>query len=140
MESSSQIEASNLKCVIPGCQWICQFSFESHPQESLRLVELHMVHAHRQKEASTAKARTKFVPPSIDIGVDQETWVAFTIRWEQYCKGSGIPQDLQSLQLFQCTSETLGNLLLRTNPKITNCSAEVVLAELQRLALLIKLI
>ena len=136
MESSSQIEASNLKCVIPGCQWICQFSFESHPQESLRLVELHMVHAHRQQEASTAKARTKFVPPSIDIGVDQETWVAFTIRWEQYCKGSGIPQDLQSLQLFQCASETLGNLLLRTNPKITNCSAEVVLEELQRLAVI----
>ena len=93
---------------------------------------MHMDQAHPNQPIRAPK----FEAPSIDTGVDQETWIAFTMRWEQYCKGSGISRELQSLRLFQCTTEMLGNLLLKTNPRITDCPPEVVLEEMRRLAVI----
>ena len=129
------MEASTLKCIVLGCQWTYKCSFERHPKESLRLIELHMEHTHRQ-QAPVACARdlVEHVPPSIDIGVDQEKWIDFQSQWHQYCKGSEIPQHIQSLQLLNCASSTLGTMLLKDNPHITSCSVETVLERLRTLA------
>ena len=61
----------------------------------MQLIKMHMDHAHRAPlEAQPVVGRgPKFEAPSIDTGIDQEAWVAFTLRWEQYCKGSGISRD-----------------------------------------------
>ena len=123
--------------VIPECSWTYQCSFKS--EESLAVITMHMEYAHptpnAQNSASNSKA-PKFEAPSIDAGVDEEAWVAFTLRWQQYCQGSRISPDLQSLQLFQCASQALGNLLLMSKPHITSCFPDVVLEELRRLAVI----
>ncbi len=126
-----------LRCVIPECNWTYRCSFKS--EESLALIRMHMEYAHPspnvQHSASNLKA-PKFEAPTIDAGVDEETWVSFTLRWQQYCQGSRISPDLQSLRLFQCASQALGNLLLMSKPHITSCSPDVVLEELRRLAVI----
>ena len=62
--------------------------------------------------------------------------MTFTLRWEQYCKGSGISRELQPLQLLQCASDSLGTLLLQAHPQITSCPPAVVLEELRKLAVI----
>lgn len=130
-------QASNqvLRCVIPECSWTYPSLFES--QESFNLIKMHMEYAHPQPIKESSKSRLpKFVAPSIEAGIDQEAWIAFTIRWQQYCQGSQLDRNLQSLRLFQCASESLGNLLLKANPRITDCTPEVVLEELRRFAVI----
>ena len=127
-----------LRCVIPECSWTYQCTFNSE-ESSIAVIKMHMEYAHPtpsvQYSASNSRA-PKFEAPSIDAGVDEETWVAFTLRWQQYCQGSSISPDLQSLRLFQCASQALGNLLLMSRPHITSCSPDVVLEELRRLAVI----
>ncbi|MEL6802241.1 MAG: DDE-type integrase/transposase/recombinase, partial [Bacteroidota bacterium] len=124
-----------LKCVVPECQWRYECIFG--PQESMELLKMHMDHAHKQPmQAASAGQAVKFIPPSIDLGVDQEAWMTFTLRWQQYCKGSGISRELQPLQLLQCASESLGTLLLQAEPRITSFPPEVVLEELRKLAVI----
>ena len=43
---------------------------------------------------------------------------------------------MESIQLFQCASENLGNLLLKSNPNITDCPSEVVMRSLERFAVI----
>ena len=124
-----------IKCVVSDCSWSYSCRFGS--QESMQIIKMHLEYDHRPPESQTTKNRLpKFEAPTLDTGIDQETWIAFTLRWEQYCKGSGIDENLKSLQLFQCATETLGNLLLKANPKITECTPEVMLEEMHRLAVI----
>ena len=89
MDPNQATEAKKILCVVPGCLWTYESIFG--PQESMEILKMHMDHAHKQPEVRAAAGRAvKFVPPSIDVGVDQEAWMTFTLRWEQYCKGSGI--------------------------------------------------
>ena len=135
MSEQDQKTTQILRCVIPECSWTYTCSFDS--VESLAVLKMHMDYAHPTPNVqySTSKA-PKFEAPSIDAGVDQETWVAFTLRWQQYCQGSGISPELQSLRLFQCASQALGNLLLMSKPHITSCTPDVVLEELRQLAVI----
>ena len=79
MESRSKRNrnANNLKCIILGCQWTYQCSFDHHPQESLRLIELHLEHAHYQQQDRDAAAGdpTKSVCTGVNVGVDEQEWI-----------------------------------------------------------------
>ena len=136
MDETSSSEQRTLQCIDPNCDWKYPCTL-FQPGDSLQLIKMHMDHAHRAPDVQTVVGRgPKFEAPSIDTGIDQEAWVAFTLRWEQYCKGSGISRDLQSLRLFQCSTEMLGNLLLKANPRITDCTPEIMLEEMHRLAVI----
>ena len=93
-------------------------------------------HAVQQQCQVAPTKAPKLIPPRIDVGIDQEVWAVFSLRWRQYCQGSNISPETQSIQLFQCASETLGNLLLKANPNITDCAPEVVLQSLERFAVI----
>ena len=124
-----------LQCLLPQCDWTYPCSFGS--EESYNLIKMHMEYAHPQPERNSHTARApKFDAPTIDAGIDQEAWIAFTIRWQQYCQGSGISRELQSLRLFQCASQGLGTTLLQYKRDITDCAPEVVLEELRKFAVI----
>ena len=114
--TSSATDSSHilmLKCPITGCKWDYPSVFG--PEQSFQLINIHISQEHVATSVPVvppAKA-PKLSPPKIDVGVDPETWQAFTIRWRQYCRGSQISREVQSLQLFECASNHLGNLLLR---------------------------
>lgn len=115
MDSASIVsEITTLKCPISDCTWSYESPFDV--AQSFKLIDYHMDKEHASPHSpatTTATTKTpKLCPPRIDVGVDPETWQAFTIRWKQYCQGSHIGVPSQSLHLFLCASEALGNLLL----------------------------
>ena len=128
---------TTLTCPISDCNWRYESTFGV--EQSFQLISMHVDREHAaqpQVVASTAKA-PKLCPPKIDAGVDLETWQAFQIRWKQYCQGSQLSQESQSLQLFQCASEALGNLLIQYHgADITDNPPEVVMRALEELAVI----
>ena len=106
--------------------------------QSFQLVTRHMdtVHSTGPHPSASMRKAPKLCPPQIDVGVDPETWRIFQVKWRQYCQGSQISEDTHSLQLFQCASEALGRQLIQSNADIANCSPEVVMQMMERLAVI----
>ncbi len=70
------------------------------------------------------------------MGVDSETWNAFERRWENFSRGCGIDAASASLQLFQCTSIDLGDVLLKADTTITMKSIVEVITAMKSLAVI----
>ena len=62
----------------------------------------------------------KLTRPSIDVGVDEEAWMAFQRRWETFQRGSGISEEEAAAQLFECASTELSDLVLKMDQNITS--------------------
>ena len=135
---STDRTTSVLKCPISSCEWSYESGF-SDDQANLQIINIHIDREHEKTQShqhgTVAKAH-KLIPPSVDVGIDQEEWISFTMRWKQYCRGSQMCEEMQSLQLFQCASDALGNLLLKSNPNITDCPPEAILKALERIAVI----
>ena len=98
------------------------------------LLNIHALeHSRPQTHASNGP---KLNRPVVDVGIDEETWNSFVRRWENFRIGSGISDDASSTQLFQCTSETLGDLLLKSDPRLTLKPSKTVLAAMKSLAVI----
>ena len=121
-----------IKCPIDGCH----FQTEDLPVEIItKLLELHVIqHQQTQITRSTSMTVPKLTRPLIDIGVNQEAWLTFTRRWDR--RGSGIDDSAAAIQLFQCTSEQLGDLLLKSDPKVTLRTEAQVLALMESIAVI----
>ena len=70
------------------------------------------------------------------MGVEEEVWNNFIRRWEAFKIGSNISEDTAPMQLFQCASETLGDLILKAHPGIQTSSIEVVKQTMRELAVI----
>lgn len=118
-----------MKCQIKGC------SFETDdlpPEIAVRLLNIHaLVHFQPKVPASRGP---KLNRPTIDVGIDEETWNAVVLRWETFKSGSDIGELAAPTQLFQCASDTLGDLLLKSDPRLTTKSTAEVLKSMRSLA------
>ena len=104
-----------LKCPMEGCNW--EYPSELGDSQSLEIIKLHFSACPKAvsvPQTSQGKA-PKINRPIVDIGIDQEEWNMFIIRWNQFKIGSNIGEDCAALQLFQCATEALGKLLLQSN-------------------------
>ena len=72
----------------------------------------------------------------MDIGIDEETWNAFTRRWDTFRLGSDIDDTSAPHQLFHCTSEALGDIILKSDPTITTKSLKDVTAVMKSFAVI----
>ena len=118
-----------VQCPAAGCDY--QTSDEDAP------VVAALLHIHALSHAqATASARPKLDRPRIDIGVEQEVWNNFVRRWEAFRTGSNISVDTASTQLFQCASEALGDLLLKSDPNIQSRPMQEVLTTMQSFAVI----
>ena len=118
-------------CPISGCT----YKTDDLPAEIIGpLLNCHALeHSRPQIHASRGP---KLNRPTIDIGVDEETWNAFFRRWETFKLGSDISDEAASTQLFQCTSEALGDLLLKSDPRLTTRPLKDVLKIMRSLAVI----
>ena len=125
-----------LKCPTSACTW--EYSCEFSNDQCMQIIKMHVDTCHSQQPRVMADSGKcpKLERPTIDVGIDEEKWEAFVVRWGQFCQGSNIHERTQSLQLFQCASETLATLLLQNEPSITNQPPEQVLASMRSFAVI----
>ncbi len=120
-----------VSCPAPGCS----YSTDDLPVEIVST--LLTIHAQEHTRAPiTASKGPKLNRPVIDVGVDEETWNAFIRRWETFRRGSDINEAAAPTQLFQCASEPLGDLLLKSDPALTSRSTQEVLAAMRSIAVI----
>ena len=125
-----------IKCPIRDCNY-------QTPDESSDIVcvllNLHKVEHDQQSGSSNQPAvhsAPKLNRPMVDMGIDQETWLAFIRRWETFRVGSNISEGVASIQLFQCASEKLGNLMLANDPRLMAKSVDEVTKLMESIAVI----
>ena len=128
---------NTIDCPKQGCTWQYKSNL-TQDQSILEIIQIHVKLEHSQVTPTegTMMKPTKMNPPTIDIGVDQEEWNTFTVRWRQYCNGVHLHEGMQSLQLFNCASVKLGNLLLKFNPNITDLPVDRVMKTIESFAVI----
>ena len=138
MTESSDDKMVKLTCPMDDCQW--QYDSMFSMDQNFKIVNMHFDTVHNQQakqQVNTASAQArKLTPPSIDVGIDEEEWAIFSLRWKRYCEGCEISREHQSFQLFECTSVNLGNQLLKYNPNITSSPPDMVMDTIEKLAVI----
>ena len=121
-----------VKCPIPDCD------FETNHEDANVVVALLNIHAlsHTQSTNRSAAPQPKLDRPRIEMGVEEEVWNGFVRRWEAFRVGSGINDSTAPMQLFQCASESLGDLVLKAHPDIQSKSVKDVKATLREFAVI----
>ena len=125
-----------LKCPIGGCEW--EYTSELGDIQSIEIIKMHFGACHGNAvtpQSSQCKA-PRLIRPIVDVGITQEEWNMFVVRWNQFRIGSCISNESASLQLFHCASEELGTLVLQTNPHITNESENQVMLIMESFAVI----
>ena len=113
----------------------CSYKTDDLPAELL--THLLAIHAHEHSQTQVSASRgPKLIRPTIVIEVNEETWNNFVRRWETFKLGSGINEQSAPVQLFQCASEALGDLLLKSDPRLTLKPTTDVLRIMQSLAVI----
>ena len=113
----------------------CDYKTEDVPPEIIgQLLSLHAL-KHSQPQIPTSRG-PKLTRPTIDVGVDLETWNAFVRRWDTFRLGSDISDSAVPVQLFQCASEALGDILLKSDPQLTTKPVKDVLKAMQLMAVI----
>ena len=120
-----------VKCPAPGCTYATEDLNETLVGQ---LFSLHAL-SHAQTHVPTSRG-PKLTRPTIDIGVDQETWNAFARRWDTFRAGSDISEHAAPVQLFQCASEALGDMLLKADPHLTSRPVAEVMKAMQSMAVI----
>ena len=134
-ESSSSKKTVKLTCPISYCQWHYDSAYDT--DRSFDIINMHVEAEHSKQKSSPANIvkHPKLIPPSIDVGIGEEGWNFFVHCWKKFCEDTCSSSEMQSLQLIQCASTKIRNLLLKSNPKIMNCSPNIILQSLKRFAL-----
>ena len=99
------------------------------------LLNIHAM-SHSQNATASHQPQPKLDRPKIDAGVEEEVWNSFMRRWEAFRMGSGISQNTAPMQLFQCATESLGDLVLKYDPGIHNRDIETVISIMRSFAVI----
>ena len=122
-----------LSCPIPGC------GFQTADVDVIGAAAILNVHSHVHASpalsASSAPLKgPKLERPKLRMNATTEDWNAFVRRWDTFCAGSCITAAAAPGQLLECTSEQLGNIVLRADPSFTSHSLDDALKVLKSLA------
>ena len=113
-------------------------SFQTSDRDPPIVAALLQLHAadHAAATSSSGRAGPKLDRPRIDAGVDEEVWNSFVRRWEAFRTGSQISNDVAPVQLLQCASKELADLVLRSSPDVVSSSVDQLLAALREMAVI----
>ena len=87
-------------------------------------------------QRNTPPPQPKLDRPRVDMGIEEEVWNGFLRRWEAFRIGSGISDDTAPMQLFQCASDALGDLVLKAHPHIQTETIDIVKKTMRDLAVI----
>ena len=78
-----------LTCFVDECPW--QYSCDFDQEQSLSILKMHVSMCHETPSVKTGQNREpKIARPMVDVGINEEEWNTFVIRWKQFRIGSGI--------------------------------------------------
>ena len=102
-----------IKCSVCGCGYE---TLDVATEIVLQLLKMHEAD-HRPTEVVQQPLinAPKLNRPFIDIGIDEEAWLSFVRRWDTFRLGAGITEALAPIQLFQCASEKLGDIMMQSS-------------------------
>ena len=104
-----------LQCPIPGCQYATP---EVSEAAACALLAAHTPF-HTAPSLSHSQG-PKLERPRVDVGINEEEWNIFERRWDAFVIGSRLDPASCSSQLFQCAGESLGDMLLKSDPLIVS--------------------
>ena len=104
-------------------------------QFAIELLKIHAI-SHSQNQVPNPPPQPKLERPRIDVGVEVEVWNGFMRRWEAFKAGSGITDSTAPMQLFQCATDALGDLLLKSDPTIHSKDLETVISSMRSFAVI----
>ena len=122
----------DLKCPFPSC------TYSSGTHEVVAAAALLNAHTLTHQLASVPPPTTarapKLVRPKVKSNITGEEWNAFTRRWSTFRTGSSITDADAPSQLLECTTEELGDIILRAHPDFSDKSIADALRLLKSLA------
>lgn len=121
-----------LTCPIPDC------GFQTDDLEmngAVSIINIHaLVHSNPVHAPLLHVNAPKLVRPKIQQNSTGEDWNAFLRRWEIFRIGSNITNQAAPSQLLECTTEQLGNIVLRAHPQFTSRPIDEALTLLKSIA------
>ena len=117
-------------CPLPGCQ------YETANPEPAVVSALLQLHDREHQPRNVQPRGPKLKRPSVNTGINEESWNSFVRLWEAYKEGSCIAADFQSIHLLQCASDELADVLLKSDAKITSKPVDHVLRAMRVLAVI----
>ena len=123
--------------VIVNCPMTgCTFSTADLPPEVVGpLLNIHALEHTGAPRISGSKG-PKLDRPSIDLGVNEETWNNFMRRWNTFRLGSGIDDCSATTQFFQCASQSLGDIMLKFDPDLMSKKIDDIIKITESLAVI----
>merc|ERR1711895_328282 len=120
--------AGGYPCSAADCDWVTRLQMPDDVdnanmyqllQLQLQELQIHTQAAHQQvgvPAARTPRSKAKMDAPKIQLGVDQQAWDQFMIRWKMYKTTMGIDGGTASSYFFSCLDTDLGDAVLKANP------------------------
>ena len=81
----------------------------------IALMHLHQAQVH---EGTPRQRPPKISRPSLQQGIGEEDWLAFTRRWEVFCTGTAMDLGQATAQSLACCDPPLETALYRQDPDI----------------------
>ncbi|XP_066924129.1 uncharacterized protein [Clytia hemisphaerica] len=124
-----------LDCPLPGC------GFQTPDHDVIGAAAILNLHSHTHimnpvPQAAPRPSAPKLIRPKIQDNSTCEDWNAFIRRWDTFRIGSGITDQAASTQLLECTTEKLGNVVLRAHPDFTTRTLQDALTTLKSIAVI----
>ena len=112
----------NLRCEAAGCSEVK--TAEDMPT-CIALMQLHQKNVHDQPE--TRQKPPEIARPTLQQGISEEDWEAFTRRWALFCRETKLPTDRIPAQLMACCELQLEAALFRQDPSVASkCEADIL--------------
>ena len=124
----------SVPCPAPGCTYVAE---SDDAGIVTALLNIHVLeHSRSPIPTSSGSSGPKLNRPSIEAGIDEESWNAFIRRWETFRVGSGISTTAATAQFFQCTSDSLGDLILKADANVISKSLSEIIDLTKSLAVI----
>ena len=123
-----------VKCPIEGC------TYETGDVDAtivVGLLDIHkLVHSNATSNNTNKQRAPKIERPKISDGSSEETWNAFTTRWEMFMRGTQLTDAEKVQHLFQCCDEPLGDAILKGHPNAVSGTEASLLEVVKKLAVI----
>ena len=115
-----------LRCVVDGCTFATE---DVDVAGAAALLNFHAINHQltlqtppqpQQIPAVTTRHAPKLERPKLRENATNEEWNMFSRRWSTYRTGSNITDDVATMQLLECCTDGLGDIVLRAYPSFTS--------------------
>ena len=128
-----------MQCTVPECTFATPDDSSENVVCTLLTAHTYGVHMQQQRAPATGGHLVrgpKLEKRKVDLGVSKEEWNKITCRWDTIVTGCWPDATDCTAQQFQCSSEALGDSLLKSYPRLINKPTTELLAAMERLAVI----